>query len=294
MILAFFAPGLALYAVVLLYPIASALSYSFFQWNGVARAGFSGLANYKAVLTLSPYGQQFQHAALNNAAFFVGTLILQGAGGLLLALALTRMRRLRRLAQTVIAMPYLMSSLVIGYVWAMILSPQWGPVNAVLRAAGLDQLALPWLGEPKLLMPITVLINTWQWVGAGMLIFGAALAGVPEEQIEAAQIDGAGFWRRFFSVQLPQILTSVDVYVVLIFIGAMNVFDLVYAVGGGSSGGPGGAIDVLQTLFYRIAFSGGQNALGLSGALSMLILILTLTFTVAIRAVFASLRRRYT
>ena len=192
----------------------------------------------------------------------------------------------------VYSLPYLMSSLVVGYIWSLILAPGWGVLNAVFRALGLESLDRAWLGDPGLIMPVLLLINCWQWIGLAVLIFGAALGGIPAEQLEAARLDGAGYWRIVGTIQFPQVLGSVQIFTVLIFIGAFNAFDLIYAIGG-TSGGPGGAADVLGTLFYRIAFDNDLNALGLSGALATLILGIILIASLVIIAVFERIRKRY-
>lgn len=289
-IIAFIAPALALYSVIFVYPVLSALGNSFFQWSGTARGAFSLFDNYETIFGLQPYAGQFFTALGNNGVFFVGTMILQNGTGLVLAFVLNRTLAGKRLFQTVISLPYLMSALVIGYAWSMILSPRFGVLNAVLGMLGIDGPA--WLGEPSLIMPILILINSWQWCGVPMLIFGAALAGIPHEQIEAARTDGASAPRIAFGVQLPQLVPALSMITVLTLIGSFNLFDLVYAIGG-TSGGIGGAADVLGTLFYRISFSNSPNAIGLSGALSMVQLVLILALTVVAQRLFAALSRRY-
>lgn len=289
-VVAFIAPALVLYSVLFLYPVVAALLNGLFEWRGIARGAFVGLANFRTLFTLQPYANQFVAALGNNLEFFVGTMVLQNGIGLLLALALHRTIRGRRFFQTVFSVPYLMSALVIGYAWSMILSPQFGILNQLLVNLGMDRRA--WLGDPDLIMLIIIMINSWQWCGCSMLIFGAALGGIPAEHIEAAQLDGARYWRIVRSIQLPQMIPVISVVTILTVIGSFNLFDLVYAVGG-SSGGPGGAADVLGTLFYRISFGNSLNATGLSGALSAVQLVLILAVTVLIQRGLRALSRRY-
>lgn len=289
-ILAFVGPALLLYSVVYLYPILSALINAFFSWQGSSRLGFAGLANFTEVMALEPYASQLSRAVWNNLYFFAGAMIVQNGAGLLLALALQRALPGKRFFQVVFSAPYLMSALVIGYAWSMLLSPRFGVVNSLLATVGLEGRA--WLADPTLIMPILILINAWQWSGVPMLIFGASLAGIPEEQIEAAKIDGAGYWRIVGSVKLPQLIPAFSVVTVLTFIGSMNLFDLVYAIGG-TSGGAGGAADVLGTLFYRVSFSNSLNSAGLSGALSVIQFVLILIVTIGIQRGLSALDRRY-
>lgn len=286
----FVAPALIVYAIFFLWPILSALSNAFFSWHGTARAGFVGVGNFRTLFSLQPYASELVTALKNNLYFFVGTMVLQNGIGLLLAFLMNRAIPGKRLFQTVISVPYLMSALVIGYAWGMLLSPYFGVVNGVLRGVGLT--GVNWLGTPSLVMPIIIVITAWQWCGVPMLIFGAALGGIPHEQIEAARTDGASALRIAWSIQLPQIIPAWSIVTVLTLIGSLNLFDLVYAVGGGSGGGVGGAALVLGTLFYNISFGQDINSYGLSGAMSVLQLVLTLVVTMGAQAVFRAAERR--
>jgi raffinose/stachyose/melibiose transport system permease protein len=138
---------------------------------------------------------------------------------------------------------------------------------------GLGSLALPWLGSPHLALPVVILVNAWQWLGFPMLLFSAALAGIPQEYEEAARVDGATGWQSFRRILLPLLTPAIGTVSVLTFIGNMDVFSLIYGMEG-STGSPGGATDVLGLLFYRTAFqSGSPNAIGRSSALAVLMFV---------------------
>ncbi len=289
-ILAFIGPALLLYGVVFLYPVGAAMTNGFFDWAGTRRGDFVGFENFVTLMGLEPYASQFLRAVTNNIVFFVGTMIVQNGVGLILAFLLHGALRGKRFFQTIISVPYLMSALVIGYAWSMLLSPSFGSINAILGFFGVEPIA--WLGTPSLIMPLLILINAWQWIGVTMLIFGAGLAAIPHEQIEAARVDGASSFRIARSIQLPQLMPSVTIVTILTLIGCFNLFDLVFAVGG-SSGGVGGAADVMGTLFYRLSFSNSPNAFGLSGAFSLVQLILIVGVTVGAQVGLRRLQRRY-
>jgi raffinose/stachyose/melibiose transport system permease protein len=271
--LIFVLPALVLFGIFILYPLLTALSYSFFDWTGIVRGDFSGIANYLTLFTDLPYREQLPNAFVHNLLLFAGAMIFQNTIGLGLAVLLHRLKRFRRLFQTLYTLPYLVSPLVIGYLWSLMLSPLFGPVNAVLRAIGLEELAQPWLGNPETAIVVVVLVTAWQWIGFPVLLYGAALGGIPEELNEASALDGASAWRSFRSITLPLLIPSIGTVTVLTFIGAMEAFPIPYALGG-SVGNPAGATDVLSLLFYRTAFeSGSNNALGTSSAIATLLFI---------------------
>ncbi|MGP3955981.1 carbohydrate ABC transporter permease [Nonomuraea sp. 3N208] len=263
-------PALALYGLFVVVPLVTAFYYGLFRWEGIRQAEFVGLGNYGEVLTRYPLSEEIPTALWHNVLFFVGTMAIQNTIGLGLAVLLYRNPRGKRFFQTVFSLPYLISPLIVGYIWSLLLSPAFGPVNFILRTVGLESWARPWLGEPDTALPVLILVNAWQWVGGPMLIFLAALGGIPRELEEAAAMDGASAFRTFWSVRFPLLMPAVGVITVLTFIGCFNIFDLVYALGG-SDGGPGGAMDVLGLLYYRTAFEGGTNAIGESSALAMMI-----------------------
>lgn len=290
--LLFVAPALALFGVFILYPMVTALSYAFFDWRGTVRGDFVGLRNVVALFTQQPFTTQLPRAFGHNVAFFVGTMLVQNTLGLGIAWLLHRRERTRRALQTLYAMPYLVSPIVIGYLWTLLLSPTFGPVNALLRAVGLDALALPWLGDPVTALWVVVLVSAWQWIGFPILLYGAAMGGVPDELTEAARVDGASHRQVFFAIMLPLLVPAIGTVSVLTFIFSMEAFALPYALGG-STGNPAGATDVLSMLFYRTAFeSGATNAIGASSALATLMFLLIFGGAVGATRVLRGLERR--
>lgn len=281
-------PALVLYGLLIVVPLVTAFYYGFFRWEGTKQAEFTGLGNYQEVLTRYPLGEQIPVALWHNVLFFVGTMAIQNTVGLGLAVMLYRNPRFKRFFQAVFSLPYLISPLIVGYIWSLLLSPSFGPINHILESVGLESWARPWLGEPDTALPVLILVNAWQWIGGPMLIFLAALGGIPRELEEAASLDGASAARAFWSVRFPLLMPAVGVITVLTFIGCFNIFDLVYALGG-SDGGPGGAMDVLGLLYYRTAFEGGANAIGESSALAMMIFLVIFGVSIALERV---LRRR--
>jgi raffinose/stachyose/melibiose transport system permease protein len=276
----FLAPALLLYSVFVVYPLFSALQYSVFDWEGTARRGFVGAQNFVDLFTTFPLDEQLVRAFGHNLVFFLGTMLIQNTLGLTFAVLLHRRRITKRLFQTFYTLPYLVSPLVVGYLWVLMLRPQFGVLNALFDAVGLESLSQPWLGDPDTALPVVILINAWQWIGFPMLLFGAALGAIPDEYDDAARVDGASAWQSFSRITLPLLLPAIGTVTVLTFIGSFNLFALVYAVGG-SQGDPAGSIDVLGLVFYRTAFEGGLNAIGHSSALAVLMFIFIFGVAVA-------------
>jgi raffinose/stachyose/melibiose transport system permease protein len=273
----FLLPAFALYRLFVVYPLLSALADSFWRWEGTARGDFAGISNFTGLFTTFPLSQQLWPAFWHTAVFFVGTMVVQNTFGLLVAVLLSELRLGKRILQTLYTLPYLIGGLVVGYLWSLLLSPTFGPVNAVLQAIGLESLAKPWLGDPATALPVVILVNAWQYIGFPILLFGAALGGLPPEYAEAARVDGASVWQRFSRVTLPLLLPAIGVVSILTFIGSFNTFELVYSLEGAQGNqptGPGGATDVLGLIFYRVAFQeGGVNAIGQSSALAVLLFL---------------------
>ncbi len=269
----FLLPAFLLYTVFMIWPLAQSFYFSLFEFKGLARGAFVGLRNFRELFTRYPVNEQLPRAFLHNIYFFVGTMLVQNTLGLLFAKLLYKPRFGKRFFQTVYTMPYLISALVVGYLWSLMLNPLFGPVNRLLKAVGLGALARPWLGDPATALPAIILANAWQWVGFPMLLFSAGLANIGEDLREAARIDGASRWRLFWSIELPLLLPVIGIVTVLTFIGNFNVFGIVWAMGG-VNGEPAGATDVLGLVFYRTAFRGGVDAFGLASALAVLMFVL--------------------
>lgn len=279
--LLFIAPAALLFGVFVVTPMVTAFSYAFFEWQGTARGSFSGFDNFVTLFVQNPYAHQIPRAFGHNLLIFAGSWVGQNTIGLLIAVLLHRLPRGRRLFQTLYAMPYLVSTIVVGYLWTLLLSPTFGPVNALLEGIGLDGLALSWLGDPTTALWVVVVVIVWQWMGFPVLLYGAALGGLPADVEEAASIDGANSWQRFWYITLPLLTPAITTVSVLAFIGAIEAFALPFAMGG-FDGSPAGATDVLSLVFYRIAFeSGSTNSTGVSSALATLMFLFIFVVSVA-------------
>jgi len=259
-IVVFLAPAVLVYTVFMIYPLVDSLRLSFFTQDEFKVETFAGVQNYVRLLTDSNWAPHFWNAFRNNVVFFAVHMLVQNPIALLLATLLSRGGRGRDVYRTLIFTPTLLSVVIIGFIWQLILNPLWGIAGGLLRAIGQGALFQPWLGLPETALVTLSLISVWQFVGIPMMLFYAALIGIPEELTEAARVDGASPWSVFWRIKFPLILPTVGIVSILTFVGNFNAFDLVYTVKGAQAG-PNFATDLLGTYFYR-TFFGFQLQLG--------------------------------
>ena len=259
-ILVFLAPAVLIYTVFMIVPLIDSLRLSFFTQDARDVESFAGLQNYVRLLTDDNWAPHFWNALQNNLVFFAVHMLVQNPIALLLAALVSTGGRSRAVYRTLLFTPTLLSVVIIGFIWQLILNPLWGIAHSLLQAVGQQQLFKPWLGLPETALVTVALISVWQFVGIPMMLFYAALIGIPEDLTEAARVDGASPWSIFWRIKFPLILPMAGIVGILTFVGNFNAFDLIYTVKGAQAG-PGFATDILGTFFYR-AFFGFQLQLG--------------------------------
>ena len=222
---------------------------------------FVGLANFVTLLTDAVWSKPFWNACWNNLVFFAVHMLVQNPVGIALA-ALLSLPNLRpqRAYRTLIFLPTMLSVVIVGFAWHLILSPLWGVAEGALKTVGLGAWFPPWLGLPSTALVTLALISVWQFVGIPMMLIYAALLNIPDELIDAARVDGLGQLRIFTHIKLPLILPTIGIVSILTFVANFNAFDLIYSVKGALAG-PNFASDILGTFFYR-TFFGNQLQVG--------------------------------
>lgn len=276
-ILVFLAPAVLLYSVFMVLPLIDSLRLSFYNIGDHDQMSFNGIQNYIKLFTDSDFAPFFWRALKNNFIFFAVHMLVQNPIGLLLAALLAQGGRVRNFFRTVIFMPTVLSVVIIGFIWQLILNPLWGVAESMLKAVHLGYLFGPWLGKPESALITVSLISVWQFVGIPMILFYAALIGIPDELDEAARVDGATSWDVFWRVKFPLILPTVGIVGILTFVGNFNAFDLIYTMKGANAG-PDFSTDIMGTLFYRTFFGQqlqlGNPAMGATVAAMMFLIIL--------------------
>jgi len=283
----FILPALVIYALFVLYPLVISLWGSFFQWRGVRTTGFIGLGNF-ARLFVFPNWPRFSGAFWHNVAWFVGIMIFQNAVGLIFAYLLFRRRRFGLFLQSVFFFPAVLSPVIVGALWKLLLAPN-GLAEWLLNSAGLHSGRLTVLSDGGWALWVLTAIDAWNWMGLPVLIFAAGLRQIPSEIFEAARIDGAGAARILGSVALPLLVPAISAVTTLTFINSLNQFDIVYVMEG-VAGAPNFATDTLVTYFYRLAFgsvgSTGITDTGLALALGTILFLIVTPGTIFLLRMF--------
>jgi len=268
-VLAFLLPSAVPLTMFVLGPMVAAAGISLTKWNLLAPPTFVGIDNYVNLLADPQTGQVFLHTLF----YIVGYLPLVYVGGLALALALNKRLQGRAFWRGVYFLPVITSWIVVALVWRWLLNPSTGVVNTVLASVGID--GPGWWTDPVWAMPSIILASAWKDLGFVMVILLAGLQAINPDLIDAANVDGAGRWRRLFSVTLPLLSPSTFFVVVISLINGFQVFDQVYAMTGG---GPGGGSQVVVQQIYDLTFRYG--AAGEASALSWMLFAVVLAVTV--------------
>jgi raffinose/stachyose/melibiose transport system permease protein len=259
-ILVFLLPAVLVYTTIMILPLFGTLQLSLFS-NVDNERIFVGLDNFRTLFGDPRWSESFWNALGNNTWFFIVHMLVQNPIGILLAALLSSPKlRMSAFYRTSIFVPTILSFVIIGFGWKLILSPIWGIAPSLLDAVGLKSLFAPWLGKEEYALTTLSLISVWQYVGIPMMLIYAALLNIPDEVLEAAECDGITGMGQFWKIKLPLILPSIGIISILTFVANFNAFDLIYAAQGALAG-PNFSTDILGTFLYR-TFFGFQLQLG--------------------------------
>ena len=257
----FLAPAVLVYTALMIIPLFGTLVQALMNDDASGARVFVGMQNFATLFGNALWSDAFWNALGNNAWFFMIHMLVQNPIGIALAAILSTPRlRMATFYRTAIFIPTILSFVIVGFVWKLILSPIWGIAPGMLDAVGLKFLFAPWLGKEEYALTTLALVSVWQFVGIPMMLIYAALLSIPDGVIEAAEMDGITGWSQFWKIKLPLILPSIGIVSILTFVGNFNAFDLIY-VAQGALAGPDFSTDILGTFLYR-TFFGFQLQLG--------------------------------
>lgn len=258
----FLAPALFFFCMYILAPIPVSVYYSLFNWDGIGEKVFIGIKNW-AELLKDPI---FWHALKNNITLVIISIVIQIPMGIILALLLTGSFRWVKLLKTIYVLPYLMSSVAIGLLWRYVYEPTFGLLNMFLEAIGKYHWIQDWLGDPDVVLYSVINAVNWQFIPFYMILFMAALVGIPNELYEAATIDGASSWKAFWRITLPLLFPTITNAAVLCLVGSLKYFDLIHVLSGG---GPNHASELLATYMYKRSFQHFRMGYGSTVAVAL-------------------------
>jgi len=263
-------PALAVFAFYITWPLVHTCVLSAYAWSALypVRA-YKGLGNYVDLL----HDPVLRICIINNLWWIVLSLVIQLPLAMLLAVGIGSSLRRHRILRTLFFSPLIVPAVAVGLIWSLFYDPNFGALNALLAAIGRESWTQVWLG-PQLATFCIIVVSCWRYTGFHMMILLAGLQAIPEDIYEAALMDGAGSWRTFWNITLPLMHRVVLVDALLITVGSVKIFDLIWVM---SRGGPNHASEVLATYMYVSAFP--NDRMGYGAAIATLMLVLTLIAT---------------
>lgn len=266
-ILMFLLPAFIVYTLFVVVSVVWAGYYSLFDWSGVGEMVFMGLDNYKQLFTQDT---TFWTTVLHTFIYTVICVVIQVFGGLLFAVFLSRITKFRAGLQTLYYVPVVISSVAICQIFTKLFSvTPTGVINAVLSVFNPNLMYMEWISNDSLSLVIASFVEGYKYLGLYMVIFYAALIGVPDELGEAALIDGAAVWQEYLYVKIPYIKPVIIANCLLVLNGSLRSFEFSYLL---THGGPGNASELMTTYMYKQAFSSMKYGYGSAVAIMIVII----------------------
>lgn len=260
-------PALLIFCFFVIVPIIWSAWYGFYDWKGIGAMKFIGFGNYAEIIQDPVFAKSLRNNLIVVAASVFGQVPI----ALALALVLRQSTLYQRIIRSVVFLPMVLSSVVIGIIWGYIYHPQIGILNSLLDWIGLGAWKQAWLSNPSISMYMLAIPIIWNFIGPYMIMYIAALQNIPSEIEDASAIDGAKPIRMLFSIRIPMIWDTIKVTIVLCISGSLKTFDLIYVMTGG---GPAHSTELLASYMYNNTFS--IYRFGYGSAISTSIIIISM------------------
>lgn len=262
-------PSILLVVVMIYIPFALSGYYSFTEWNGIAKnPTFIGLDNFVHLFTED---KSFLKALFFTAKYTTFFIVFVNMIALLLAVILVNKLKMVNVLRGIFFLPYIMSMTIVGFIWKFIFSQGFEKLYEIF---GFEFFNYSWLGDVNLVFYSVVIVGIWQAVGFYVVLYIAGLQAIPKDVLEAATVDGAGSFSKFFRIMLPLLGPSVTTCVFMSLINALKVFDTILAL---TKGGPAGSSYSVTLDIYREAFQNNNYGLGSAKSLLFFLIVLLLT-----------------
>lgn len=280
----FIALPFALFFVFQIAPVFMSFFWSFTQYDVVHSPKFIGLANYKNILFNDPL---FWKAIRNTAIYTIGVVPIGICISLLLAVAIDQKIKFKSFFKSIFFLPTVTSIIAVSVIWKWLYAGEkYGLINYFIMKLGFQP--VDWLASPGWTLPSIMIMSIWAGVGYNMMLFLAGLQTIPHSMYEAAEIDGAGFWKKFFHITLPLLRPTIVFVAMMSFIVSFQVFEQVYIMTGGQ-GGIGGVLDSALTIVAYLYDMGFQKfQMGYASALAYIIFLITLMIAILNRRLMRS------
>lgn len=265
----FLIPLIVVMGLTSIYPAVYSVFFSFFDWNWGERFNFVGVTNYLDLLS----SERFQTALLNTFVFTIAAVAVEVTLGLGLAVAVNRLGRGVGVVRTLLLVPLMVSGIIVSVIWKIMLDPTLGIVGYAASTFGLPRLGF--LGDPGMAMGSIVMIDVWWQTAFVFIVLSAGLRALPEEPLEAAEVDGAGAWQRFRYVTLPLLRPVILIVMLFRTIDCMKVFAIIF---GTTGGGPLTTTESVQILAYRTAF----KQLNMSVSMTMMVVFSAIVLVIVL------------
>ncbi|MFV0503281.1 MAG: carbohydrate ABC transporter permease [Lachnospirales bacterium] len=270
----FVLPGMTLFFLIAVIPVAQTIILSFTDWNGVTQLNqmkFIGFNNFINVFS----SEQFKIALFNNLQWaVVGTTIPIVIGLVQAAIIVNSKIKFKNAFILVLFLPQILSSMIMSIMWLAIYDPASGALNAFLELIGLRQFTGPWLGSKETAFKSLLLMSIWAGYGFNTVIYSSAIRAVDQTMYEAAEIDGANTLQQFFKITIPSINKTTTTLLLLSLIGSFKVYDSVAQM---TRGGPGYHTYTLSYYLYNTAFTMNKASLGCAIAVILTIIVFTVS-----------------
>lgn len=278
-ILLFLLPALFLFIAFFVFPIGYVTVMSFFDWNGISAAEFTGFDNYAKIFS----DKVFWRSIKNNVIWAFAAVIVQVSLALLMALILSKKPKGWKFFRTVYFLPQVISGVALASMWSAVYNSEYGLLNGFLKLIGLEEVATNWLGNPTTAFPC-VLIYGLFYIGYYMTIIMAGITSIPEDYYEAARIDGASPIQMDLHITIPLVKYSIQTCVTLAAVFGLRTFEQIYLL---TNGGPSNRTSVVVLYLYNQM---RNNKYGLANASSVMLILVGAFVIVAIRGIFAKMK----
>ena len=267
--LLFTLPLLFTFVTVVIIPFIIGVIYSFFDWDGLPLNPkiFVGFANYIKLFSDARFG----NATIHTITFTVFAVLIINLLGLAFALIVTTKLKTRNIGRTMLFMPYLIGGLILGYIWQFIFSDAFAAIG---ERTGLSAVFFNWLLNPTFALFALIIVSTWQMAGYIMIIYITGIQAIPEDVIEAANVDGAGFWKILFKIKFPLIMQSFTICLFMTLSNCFKVFDTNLSLTGG---GPSNATEMFAMNIYNEIFSLNHFGYGQAKAIIFFLIVACIT-----------------